>query len=53
MEIIIKGIYQENSEELMRLKGEILTTIAKSPIEFINLQKMQFKLNDKLMELNK
>ena len=37
----------------MRLKGQILTLIAQAPIEYINLQKIQFDLNDSLMELKK
>ena len=53
MDIQIKDIYEEDSKELMQLKGEILTLIAKTPIKYIDLQKIQFDLNDKLFNLKK
>ena len=53
MDIILKDIYEEDTKELKELKGDILILIAKTPIKYVDLQKMQFDLNDKLFDLKK
>jgi len=44
--IKISGYYQQDSEELERLKLQILRDIARNDIRILNLQSMQFMIDD-------
>ena len=44
--IHIRGYYKQDDEELERIKQQILETIARNDIRFLNLQSMQFMIDD-------
>lgn len=44
--IKISGYYQQDSEEMERLKLQILKTIARNDIRVLNLQSFQFMIDD-------